>query len=76
MTEFVWLRSTETGKVGKYPARFADRPTLEKIDPDEAQCVDCWVVTEDEALTDMETDNFGLSQNVLDHEDEDRNEDD
>lgn len=74
MTEFAWFRSTETGKTGRYPARFAEsRPTLERIDASEAQCVDCWV-QEDDELTDTETDTFGLSGNVLDLEDEDETE--
>lgn len=73
MEDFTWFRSTETGKIGKYPRRFASRPTLEEIDPNEAQCVDCWVRADDEELTDTETDTFGLGDYVLD---EDRNEDD
>jgi len=76
MNDFEWFRSTETGKIGKYPARFAEsRPTLERIDADEAQCVDCWV-QDDDKLIDMETDTFGLSDEVLDLEDEDEKEDD
>ncbi len=76
--EFVWFRSTSTGKVGKYPERFGSRPSFERIDPNEAQCVDCWVVapsdSDDDELIDLETGTFGPSENVLDPEDEDQTE--
>ncbi len=77
MTEFAWFRSTATGKVGKYPEHFAGRPTFERIDSSEAQCVDCWVKAEDvndeDELIDMETDTFGFSENVLDEDESEDN---
>lgn len=77
MTEYALFRSVATGKVGKYPARFASRPTFERIEPEEAQCVDCWMDPEadPDELTDMETDTFGPREDVLYPEDEDEEKD-
>lgn len=60
-TEFEWFRSTATGKVGKYPARFASRPTFERIGHEEAECLDCLPPVEtvdDEELTDLSYGDF------------------
>ena len=71
-TEFEWFRSTATGKVGKYPARFASRPTFERIEHEEAECLDCLppveTVDEDE-LTDTSYEDEEL-EDELEYEDD------
>jgi hypothetical protein len=61
-TAFEWFRSTATGKTGLYPARFASRPTFERIGHEEAACLDCLppveTVDEDE-LIDLYEDEYG-----------------
>ena len=42
MSDFKWFKSTLTGKTGRYPAHFADRPTFEEVDKGD-DCVDCVV---------------------------------
>lgn len=42
--EFVAFRDSVTGKVAHYPARFEKRfPSLERVDPSEAGCLDCLI---------------------------------
>lgn len=41
MAEFKTFMSMVTGKTGRYPARFASRPTFIEVDPKEAPCFDC-----------------------------------
>lgn len=48
-TEFVWLKAENTGKVGKYPANFVNRPGLVPVDGNKEGCLDCTHV-EDEAV--------------------------
>lgn len=59
MTEWKWFRNPETGKIGKYPARFASRPSFEEIDSKDASCVGCTVKPKDKAepkpVTDSDT---------------------
>jgi hypothetical protein len=43
MTEFKWFRSLSTGKVGKYPAHFASRPSFVEVESEDASCIDCMV---------------------------------
>jgi hypothetical protein len=39
-----WFRDVNTGKVGKYPARFGARfANLEEISEDESSCADCMI---------------------------------
>lgn len=38
-TRFEWFKDERTGKVEKYPARFAGRPGLVRVD--EGHCTDC-----------------------------------
>lgn len=38
-TEFKWFKAENTGKIERYPARFAGRPGLTEVDP--SGCVDC-----------------------------------
>lgn len=70
-TEFKWFRSTVTGKVGKYPARFASRPSFEPVDADEALCLDCFLscpsADEDEMI---DTALFDEGENSVETEDE------
>lgn len=76
MDDKVLFRSTVTGKTGLYPARFESRPTFERIDPSEDICVDCWMKPEDvddDELTDIETDTFGLTHSVLDEDESEDN---
>lgn len=35
-TEFEWFRSTVTGRVGKYPSRFANRPSFVRVDDEKS----------------------------------------
>lgn len=41
MAEFKTFMSMNTGKIGRYPARFASRPSFIEVDPNEAPCYDC-----------------------------------
>lgn len=41
MAEFKTFMSMVTGRTGRYPARFASRPTFIEVDPREAPCFDC-----------------------------------
>jgi hypothetical protein len=55
MAEFKYFRNTLTGKVGYYPADFADLfyDTFIEVDSNAADCVDCWLKDEpDEVITD------------------------
>jgi hypothetical protein len=45
--EFRTFRDVVTGKVAKYPARYADIfSTLEEVDSDTAECIECLVKLE------------------------------
>lgn len=41
MAEFKWFKSLNTGKVGKYPAHYGERPSFVEVDPDAAECIEC-----------------------------------
>lgn len=58
-TEFKWFKAENTGKVEKYPARFAGRPGLVEIDP--SGCVNCGQKTENEAAEDEDTQEFVIT---------------
>lgn len=68
--EFKTFRDTETGKTAKYPARFADLfPSLVEIDPSDAGCLDCLVVSEPD--TDVPLDDFVPDEVFYDETEED-----
>ena len=49
-TEFKWFKAENTGKIEKYPARFAGRPGLVEVDP--SGCVDCGTKNTEENVQD------------------------
>lgn len=51
MTEFKYFRHALTGKIGSYPEDFGDLfyDLFTEVDPNEAECVDCWIKPEDES---------------------------
>ena len=54
MSEHVFMRDMNTGKVGKYPYAFlAIFPNLVEVSAEEAECVDCWKTPEPEPVADV-----------------------
>lgn len=68
MTEFKWFRSLSTGKVGKYPAHFASRPSFVEVDSEDATCIDCLVPAEPDE-DELVDDEFVDDELIEDHED-------
>lgn len=59
MSEFKWFKSLVTGKTGRYPAHYGERPSFVEIDPDDAAVLDFLVEPETTEDPDLFDDNEG-----------------
>lgn len=51
--KFKWFENVLTGKIAKFPARFADRPLLREVPSEDASCVDCAITEPDPVEEDL-----------------------
>lgn len=67
--KFKWFENVLTGKIAKFPARFADRPLLREVPSEDASCVDCALPEHETEFVDVDLPDYSIEHPYNDGED-------